>query len=188
MILNEKASINTSRDKFTSSYTIQVYSNEHGKGHMEVLAGNVKYFVYIPTVEEWRNNKTFEVLITSTKPNIITKPVLKELIKWADLISNKNPSYTNIEYSRFFWNTKNIENIHKNLILFEKIKDISPITNTNQDIRNIGDISIIIIKDKPNYLEFIYDDISFHLINNVVGAYDPDGYDLVYFLQQEFDK
>ncbi len=50
MILNEKARVNNQSDRYTKNWSIQVYGNEHGEGHMEVNISGVKYYVLIPTV------------------------------------------------------------------------------------------------------------------------------------------
>lgn len=189
MKLNEKASVNNKLDRYTKNWSIQIYGNEHGEGHMEVNIGGMKYYVLIPTVEQWYINKTFIPYITITKTNTIPKKYISELVSWADELSKYENVYyyTNLEYCRASWNMRNYGNIHKTLVFFDKIKDISSSLSPNKNILNIGNIEVEVIKEGNKYLKFIYNNSTYEYNYGYISHLEGD-MDETEFLQNIFEN
>ncbi len=182
--LNEEK-VNNKFDKHLSNCDIRIYSNEHSEGHLELKTVDKKYYVYIPSVEEWKLSKTIVPLITSTKKHKITSELSKDLILWFMAISKVSVlEYTNIEYCRSFWNIRNIDNPVKNLVFFKPIKDVKydPAGNEIKDpiFLSIGSIKIELLKESLNYLRFKYKEKVYELVQNKIYP-ESD------FLQKTFD-
>jgi hypothetical protein len=187
MKLNEKAAVNNRNDRYTKNWSIQVYGNEHGEGHMEVNISGIKYYVLIPTVQQWNANKTFIPHITATKTHIIPRKYIEELIIWADDYSIQGSSYeyTNLEYCRFMWNFRNTDNIHKTLVIFSEIKDIS--SQSTKNTKRIGNIEVEVLKQNTNYMKFIYNNSTYEYNYGYIAYIDGDN-DETEFLQNVFDE
>lgn len=183
MNINEKVSVNNKLDRYAKNWSIQVYGNEHGKGHMEVKISGVSYFLYIPTVDEWSQNKKFVIYTTSTKPNSLPSKYNNELIEWADNKSFHHNEFSNLEYCRHIWNYKNKDNEHKNIERFDKIKDIS----SNKNILNIGNIEVDVIKEGNKYLKFIYNNSTYEYNYCYISHLEGD-IDETDFLQNIFEN
>jgi len=100
--------------------------NEHGDPHFhfsdKIKGGDWQFSVFIPSVDEWKQNKELYIYETSNgKYNWSGfKGEKDSLIKWLDLNNDDLPFYTNLEFIRLQWNVLNKDN--KNVKQINKIK------------------------------------------------------------------
>lgn len=100
--------------------------NEHGDPHFhfadKIKGGKWQFSIFIPTVEEWMQNKELYIYETSNSDYNWTglKKEKKSLIIWLDEVNKFDRDKTNLEFIRLQWNVLNIDN--KNVSQINKIK------------------------------------------------------------------
>lgn len=100
--------------------------NEHGDPHFhfadKIKGGNWQFSVFIPTVEEWSQNKELYIYESSNGDYNWTglKKEKKLLIEWLDKPNKDFELYTNLEVIRREWNLLNTDN--KNVSQIKRIK------------------------------------------------------------------
>lgn len=100
--------------------------NEHGEPHFhfadKIKGGKWSFSVFIPTVEEWNQNKELYIYETSNGDYNWSglRKEKKLLIDWLDKPNNNLSLYTNLEIIRQQWNILNTDN--KNVSQIKKIK------------------------------------------------------------------
>jgi len=100
--------------------------NEHGDPHFhfadKIKGGKWSFSVFIPTVEEWNQNKELYIYETSNGDYNWTglRKEKKLLIDWLDKPNNNLSLYTNLEIIRQQWNILNTDN--KNVSQIKRIK------------------------------------------------------------------
>lgn len=100
--------------------------NEHGEPHFhfadKIKGGKWSFSVFIPTVEEWNQNKELYIYETSNGDYnwIGLRKEKKLLIDWLDKPNNNLSLYTNLEIIRQQWNVLNTDN--KNVSQIKRIK------------------------------------------------------------------
>ena len=100
--------------------------NEHGEPHFhfadKIKGGKWSFSVFIPTVEEWKQNKELYIYETSNGDYNWTglRKEKKLLIDWLDKPNNNLNLYTNLEIIRQQWNILNTDN--KNVSQIKRIK------------------------------------------------------------------
>ncbi len=100
--------------------------NEHCDPHFhfadKIKGGNWHFSVFIPTVEEWNQNK--ELYIYETPNGDYNWSGLKKeknlLIEWLDKPNKIYSGFSNLEYIRLQWNGLNTDN--KNVSQIKRIK------------------------------------------------------------------
>jgi hypothetical protein len=127
----EMARINDPKD---FAYDVFVYGgdsygsgrNEHGDPHFhfadKIKGGNWQFSVFIPTVEEWNQNKELYIYETSNGDYNWSglKKEKKLLIEWLDKSNKDFELYTNLEVIRREWNLLNTDN--KNVSQIKRIR------------------------------------------------------------------
>lgn len=100
--------------------------NEHGDPHFhfadKIKGGKWSFSVFIPTVEEWNQNKELYIYETSNDDYNWTglKKEKKNLIEWLDKPNKDFELYSNLEVIRREWNVLNTDN--KNVSQIKRIK------------------------------------------------------------------
>jgi hypothetical protein len=100
--------------------------NEHGNPHFhfadKIKVGKWSFSVFIPTVEEWNQNKELYIYETSNGDYnwIGLKKEKKLLIDWLDKSNKDFELYSNLEVIRLQWNLLNSDN--KNVSQIKRIK------------------------------------------------------------------
>lgn len=100
--------------------------NEHGEPHFhfadKIKGGKWQFSIFIPTVEEWKQNKELYIYETSNNDYNWTglKKEKKSLIIWLDEVNKFDRDKTNLEFIRLQWNVLNIDD--KNVSQINKIK------------------------------------------------------------------
>ena len=116
------------------SYDVFVYGgdsyrsgrNEHGDPHFhfadKIKGGKWQFSVFIPTVDEWNQNKELYIYETSNGDYNWSglKKEKKMLIDWLDKPNKNLNLYTNLEIIRQQWNVLNTDN--KNVSQIKRIK------------------------------------------------------------------
>jgi len=127
----EMARINDPKD---FKYDVFVYGgdsygsgrNEHSDPHFhfadKIKGGNWQFSVFIPTVEEWKQNKELYIYETSNGDYNWSglKKEKKLLIQWLDKPNKDFELYTNLEVIRREWNLLNTDN--KNVSQIKRIR------------------------------------------------------------------
>ena len=100
--------------------------NEHGDPHFhfadKIKGGKWSFSVFIPTVEEWSQNKELYIYETSNGDWNWTglKKEKKSLIEWLDRPNKDFELYSNLEVIRREWNVLNTDN--KNVSQIKRIR------------------------------------------------------------------
>lgn len=100
--------------------------NEHGSPHFhfadKIKGGKWQFSIFIPTVEQWKQNKELYIYETSNGDYNWTglKKEKKMLIEWLDKPYIDIDSFSNLEFIRLQWNTLNRDN--KNVSQIKNIK------------------------------------------------------------------
>jgi hypothetical protein len=100
--------------------------NEHGDPHFhfadKIKGGKWQFSVFIPTVDEWNQNKELYIYETSNGDYNWSglKKEKKMLIDWLDKPNKNLNLYTNLEIIRQQWNVLNTDN--KNVSQIKRIK------------------------------------------------------------------
>jgi hypothetical protein len=100
--------------------------NEHGNPHFhfadKIKVGKWSFSVFIPTVEEWNQNKELYIYETSNGDYnwIGLKKEKKLLIDWLDKPNKDFELYSNLEVIRLQWNLLNSDN--KNVSQIKRIR------------------------------------------------------------------
>lgn len=100
--------------------------NEHGDPHFhfadKIKGGKWQFSIFIPSVDEWNQNKELYIYETSNGDYNWTglKKEKKSLIIWLDEVNKFDRDKTNLEFIRLQWNVLNIDN--KNVSQIKKIK------------------------------------------------------------------
>lgn len=100
--------------------------NEHGEPHFhfadKIKGGKWSFSVFIPTVEEWNQNKELYIYETSNGDYNWTglRKEKKLLIDWLDKPNKDFELYSNLEVIRREWNILNTDN--KNVSQIKRIK------------------------------------------------------------------
>lgn len=100
--------------------------NEHGDPHFhfadKIKGGEWQFSIFIPSVDEWNQNKELYIYETSNGDYNWTglKKEKKSLIIWLDKVNKFDRDKTNLEFIRLQWNVLNIDN--KNVSQIKKIK------------------------------------------------------------------
>lgn len=100
--------------------------NEHGDLHFhfadKIKEGKWQFSVFIPTVDEWNQNKELYIYETSNGDYNWSglKKEKKMLIDWLDKPNKNLNLYTNLEIIRQQWNVLNTDN--KNVSQIKRIK------------------------------------------------------------------
>ena len=90
--------------------------NEHGEPHFhfadKIKGGNWSFSIFIPTFDEWNQNKELYIYETSNSDYNWSglKKEKKLLIEWLDKPNNNLKLYTNLEIIRQQWNILNTDN------------------------------------------------------------------------------
>lgn len=100
--------------------------NEHGDPHFhfadKIKGGEWQFSIFIPSVDEWNQNKELYIYETSNGDYNWTglKKEKKSLIIWLDKVNKFDRDKTNLEFIRLQWNVLNIDK--KNVSQIKKIK------------------------------------------------------------------
>jgi hypothetical protein len=100
--------------------------NEHGDPHFhfadKIKGGKWQFSVFIPTVDEWNQNKELYIYETSNGDYNWSglKKEKKMLIDWLDKPNKNLNLYTNLEIIRQQWNVLNTDN--KNVSQIKRIE------------------------------------------------------------------
>jgi hypothetical protein len=91
--------------------------------------------------------ETIRPYITSSKNNIISSKMRKEIIEWLREPSYDDVSLTNVEFCRYSWNYYNEYNINKNIKRFNNYHNLNTVV-LNKINTEYGDLEIITNKPK----------------------------------------
>ncbi len=80
---------------------------------------------------------------------------------------------------------RNYDNIHKTLVRFIDIKDIS--SQSTKNTKRIGNIEVEVLKQNTNYMKFIYNNSTYEYNYGYIGYIEGD-IDETEFLQNVFDE
>lgn len=100
--------------------------NEHGEPHFhfadKIKGGDWQFSIFIPTVDEWNQNKDLYIYETSNGDYSWNgfKKEKKLLIEWLDKSNKDLDLYKNIEIIRQQWNILNSDN--KNVSQIQRIR------------------------------------------------------------------